>query len=122
VGLGFLWDRNKPGTRTIGAPALIQTEQQEGRLKLVGFKMEDSANPPPRDGSIIVDEKIHGYVCTSRYSVSLKETIGLALVDDALTDYGTRLSVYEDECNGRLINAIVTPTPFYDPEGNRMKK
>ena len=121
VGLGFLWDRNKPGAITVGVPALIQTENQKGRLKLVGFKMEDSPDTPPKDGSIIVDEKIRGYVCTARYSFALGEPIGLALVDDDLSDLDTKLSIYEDECNGRLMNAAVTTTPFYDPKGKRMR-
>ena len=99
----------------------MQTEHQKGRLKLVGFKMADSSDTPPRDGSIIVDERIRGYVCTSRYSFSLKEPVGLALVDDDLADSGTKLSIYEDECNGRLRDGIVSETPFYDPEGMRMK-
>ena len=42
VGLGFLWDRSKSEAKTVGAVALKETENQEGRLKLVGFKMEDS--------------------------------------------------------------------------------
>lgn len=121
VGLGFLWDRSKPGARTVGVPALIQTENQKGRLKLVGFKMGDSLDAPPKDGSIIVDEKIRGYVCTARYSFSLREPIGLALVDDDLSDPGTKLSIYEDECNGRLMSAEVATTPFYDPKGERMR-
>jgi len=121
VGLGFLWDRSKPGEITVGVPALIQTENQKGRLKLVGFKMEHPADNPPKDGSIIVDEKIRGYVCTARYSFSLREPIGLALVEDDLTEYGTELSIYEDECNGQLMGAKVVAMPFYDPEGTRMK-
>ena len=84
--------------------------------------MEDSPDTPPKDGSIIVDEKIRGYVCTARYSFALGEPIGLALVDDDLSDLDTKLSIYEDECNGRLKNAVVTATPFYDPKGERMRK
>ena len=59
VGLGFLWDRSKPEAKTVGAVALKQTENQEGRLKLVGFKMEDPSRAP-KDGSIIVDSRHQG--------------------------------------------------------------
>jgi sarcosine oxidase subunit alpha len=120
VGLGFLWDRNKPEAKTIGAVALRQTENQEGRLKLVGFKMEDPSRAP-KDGSIIVDSAIRGYVCVARRSFTLQESVGLALVDAPLTEEGTRLQIYEDECNGQHLYAKVVPTPFYDPEGQRLR-
>ena len=88
-------------------------------MKLVGFKMEDPSRAP-KDGSIIVDSRIRGYVCIGRRSFALKEPVGLALVDAALAAEGTRLQIYEDECNGQHLYATVAPTPFYDPEGKRL--
>jgi sarcosine oxidase subunit alpha len=120
VGLGFLWDRHKSDAKTVGAVALRQTENQESRFKLVGFKMEDPSRPP-KEGSIIVDSRIRGYVCIARHSFALKEPVGLALVEAPLAEEGTRLQIYEDECNGQHIYATVVPTPFYDPEGKRLK-
>ena len=79
VGLGGLWDRSKPAADTVGAVALEQTENQAKRLKLVGFKMKDTRTPP-KDGSIVVDNKIRGHVCIARYSYTLQEAIGMALV------------------------------------------
>ncbi len=121
VGLGFLWHRDKPQAKTVGDAALRQTEHQPGRLKLVGFRMADPASPAPRDGSIIVDRKIRGYVCTARYSHTLREPVGLALVDADLAVQGTALGIYEDGCGGRLAQAVVSPTPFYDPRGERLR-
>jgi sarcosine oxidase subunit alpha len=120
VGLGFLWDRHKSDARTVGAVALQQTENQQDRFKLVGFKLEDPSRPP-KDGSLIVDSRIRGYVCIARHSFSLKEPVGLALVDAPLAVDGTRLQIYEDECNGQHLFATVVPTPFYDPEGQRLR-
>jgi sarcosine oxidase subunit alpha len=120
VGLGFLWSRHKPDAKTVGAVALQQTEKQDGRLKLVGFKMENPARAP-KDGSIIVENDIKGYVCTARHSLTLNESVGMALVDASLAQEGRRLQIYEDECEGQLLYATVVPTPFYDPEGNRLK-
>jgi sarcosine oxidase subunit alpha len=120
VGLGFLWARHKPEAKTVGAVALKQTEKQEGRLKLVGFKMEKSSRTP-RDGSIIVDNAIRGYVCIARQSFSLNESVGMALVDAPLAAEGTRLQIYEDDCGGQHLYATVVATPFYDPEGERLK-
>jgi sarcosine oxidase subunit alpha len=121
VGLGFLWHRDKPWAKTVGDTALRQTEHQPGRLKLVGFRMADPTAPPPGDGSAIVDRRIRGYVCTARYSFTLKEPVGLALVDDALSAEGSSLAIHEDGCGGRLARAVVTETPFYDPEGLRLR-
>ena len=120
VGLGFLWHRHKPEAKTVGAVALKHTEKQEGRLKLAGFKMENRSRAP-KDGSIIVDNTIRGYVCIARHSIALGEAVGLALVDAPLATEGTRLQIYEDECGGQHLHARVVPTPFYDPEGERLK-
>ncbi len=121
IGLGFLWCRTKPDAKTVGAVALRDTEHQKGRLKLVGFKMEDPQARTPQDGSPIVDERIRGYVCTARYSYALKEPVGMALVDDELAKPGTRLGIFEVGCKGELLHATVAPMPFYDPKGERMR-
>jgi sarcosine oxidase subunit alpha len=120
VGLGFLWSRNKPEAKTVGAVALKQTEKQEGRLKLVGFTLENHSRAP-KDGSIIVDNAIRGYVCIARHSFTLSKPVGLALVDAPLAVEGTRLQIYEDGCGGRHLYATVVATPFYDREGKRLK-
>ena len=121
VGLGALWNRQKAEWKTVGAVALKHTEHQKGRLKLVGFKMEDPQSKVPLDGSPVADGRIRGYVCTARFSTALKEPVGMALVDDELAVPGGRLSIFEDDCGGRPIHAKVVSMPFYDPEGKRMK-
>jgi sarcosine oxidase subunit alpha len=118
-GLGFLWDRTKSQAKTVGAVALRQAEADPGRLTLVGIQME--GDRPARDGSIIVDSRVRGYVCTARKSVSLGKAVGMALVESQLSDVGTRLEIFEDECGGKRIYARIVPMPFYDPDGNRMK-
>jgi len=120
VGLGFLWDRKKADAKTVGAVALHQAENDMTRLKLVGFKMENNGRAPS-DGSLIVDQRIRGYVCTARDSFTLKEAVGMALVDADLTKVGTRLEIFEDECGDDRIYGEVVKMPFYDPEGKRMK-
>jgi sarcosine oxidase subunit alpha len=120
LGLGFLWDRNKADAKTVGAVALRQAEKDQTRLKLIGFKMENNTRAP-KDGALIVDDRVRGYVCTARDSFTLKEAVGMALVEAPLSKIGTRLEIFEDECGDNRIYAIVTKTPFYDPEGKRMK-
>jgi sarcosine oxidase subunit alpha len=120
VGLGFLWDRSKADAKTVGAVALAQAETDASRLKLVGFKMENNGRAP-RDGSLIVDDKVRGYVATARDSFSLNEAVGMALVESPLAKIGTRLEIFEDECKDERIYGTVVEMPFYDPEGKRMK-
>ena len=120
VGLGFLWDRNKTDAKTVGAAALRQAENDMTRLKLVGFEMENNTRAP-RDGSLIVDEKVRGYVCTARDSFVLNKAVGMALVEAELSKTGTRLEIFEDECGNDRIYGKVVKRPFYDPEGKRMK-
>ncbi len=120
VGLGFLWSRKKGEAKTVGAVALRQTQDQPDRLKLVGFRMDDPSETP-RDGAIVVDTKIRGYVSIARYSPTLGQSVGLALVDAPLAEEATPLRIYEDGCRGVLKLARVAPLPFYDPGGERMR-
>ncbi|MGD9332463.1 MAG: 2Fe-2S iron-sulfur cluster-binding protein, partial [Desulfobacterales bacterium] len=83
LGLGFLWDRKKTDARTVGAVALHQAEKDPGRLKLVGIRMEDDTRAA-RDGALIVDHKIRGYVATMRKSFTTGEAVGMALVESQL--------------------------------------
>jgi len=93
LGLGFLLYRKKHEANTVGVFALKNTEYQQGRLKLVGFKM-DSPLKTPHDGSVVVDSEIRGYICTARYSYTLGESIGLALVESHLAKKGTQLEIF----------------------------
>ncbi|WP_319521302.1 2Fe-2S iron-sulfur cluster-binding protein [uncultured Desulfosarcina sp.] len=120
VGLGFLWDRKKAEAKTVGAVALRQAEDKAGRLKLVGIRMEDD-DRPARDGALIVDSKVRGYVATMRKSFTTGQAVGMALVESQLAGKGTRLEIFEDECNGVRLYARVVDTPFYDVTGERMK-
>jgi sarcosine oxidase subunit alpha len=120
LGLGFLWDRKKTATRTVGTVALRQAESDPARFRLVGIEMDDSERAP-RDGSLVVDRRIRGYVCTARRSVTLNRAVGMALVEAELAAEGTRLEIFEDECQGKRLGARIVPMPFYDPEGHRMR-
>jgi sarcosine oxidase subunit alpha len=68
-----------------------------------------------------VDSRIRGYVCTARKSMTMDKAVGMALVESRLSDIGTRLEIFEDECGGSRLYARIVPMPFYDPDGNRMK-
>ena len=118
--MGFLWCRTKPDAKTVGAPALRFTEHQEGRMKLVGIKMENP-NQTPKDGSLIVDDELRGHICSARYSFALNESIGLALVEAHLAKEGQRLAIFEDGAGEARLYCTVVPSHFYDPEAKRLK-
>ncbi len=120
LGLGFLWDRAKKEAGTVGTEALRQAEGDPGRLTLVGIEMDDPARPA-KDGAVIVDDRVRGYVCTMRKSLTMDRAIGMGLVESQLAGVGTRLEIFEDESDGKRLGAAVVPMPFYDPTGSRMK-
>jgi sarcosine oxidase subunit alpha len=45
----------------------------------------------------------------------------MALVESQLSEIGSRLEIFEDDCGNQRLHARVVPMPFYDPEGKRMK-
>jgi sarcosine oxidase subunit alpha len=111
-GLGFLWDRDKAGFKTTGVTALRHTENQLGRMKLIGFKMNDPARTPP-GGSIIVDTEVRGHVTSSRYSHALKQSIGLALVEEPLARPGGQVEIFIGGPERQRLGATVHRGPFY---------
>lgn len=128
IGLGWVWDRSKTRAKTVGAPALRFTEAQTHRQKLVGFMM-DNPGETPSDGSVVVvGSTVKGRVTSSRYSPTLRQSIGLALVDPDLAVMGGSLDFYTDgKLNQgavpeiRTVRGRIVPTPFYDPRGERLK-
>jgi sarcosine oxidase subunit alpha len=121
LGMGFLWDRADEKSKKTGAPALKFTENQPDRLKLVGFRVMNPGEKPA-DGSVVFDgDKIIGFICTCRFSDTLDESIGLALVRSYRSAEGSCLNIYQNEGRGpKRYQAMVVPTPFYDPKGLRL--
>ena len=124
LGLKRYWHPNRPDTEKVGDAALRHTAEQSGRMKRVGFRVESASNRdrPLQDGAIVVDEAIQGHVCLTRYSPTLGEQIGTALVAEHLAEPGTRLSLFEHDMEPhQRRHALVVPLPFYDPDHTRMK-
>ncbi len=122
IGMGFLWDRDDVLSNKVGAPALRAGEEQQGRMKLIGFRLND-AGVTPQDGDIVVNgDDIVGYVCTTRFSESLGWQYGMALVNEACAIKGEKIRLCQalgkrhDE-----YSATVVPPHFYDPKGERLR-
>ena len=133
IGMGWLWDREDTTSRKVGATALRYCEEQPGRLKLVGLRIDGvgghaadrtgGAAYSPEDGAVVVDgDRIAGFVCTTRYSETLGWQYGLALVEDRLAERGRSLELYES-LGKRTVRstATVMPPHFHDPRGERLR-
>jgi sarcosine oxidase, subunit alpha len=90
------------------------------RLQLVGLKSADghtllavgahiADRPPPADAQ--------GHVTSSCFSPALREPVALAMLRGGHSRLGERLRVYH---LGKSSEAIVVPTPFFDPKGERL--
>jgi glycine cleavage system aminomethyltransferase T len=66
-----------------------------------------------------VDGQPAGRVTSSRYSPAKTAGIGLAWVKTAKAQEGASIDV---RVGGRLVKAKITMTPFYDPEGRRLRQ
>lgn len=122
VGMGFLWDSKDTASKKVGAPALHACKDQPGRLKLVGFRVDDRASSP-LDGDIVIDgQEIVGYTCTTRFSETLGWQYGMALVKDAHAAQGGEITLCQSlGRDSRTYGARVIAPHFYDPEGARLR-
>lgn len=123
VGMGFAWAKDDTQNRKVGSYALKVAKNQPGRLKLVGFTVDDKGKIPG-DGAVIVagENDVIGNVCSCRYSEALGKAIGMALVEETLAQVGSTLDLFEDGMDVKdRVKATVCPTPFYDPDGLKQK-
>lgn len=116
AGLGWLWDRGKEDA--VGTPMLRLLESEPGKLEILPFSVDGRTGL--KEGHLVVngDERL-GYITSVRYSPILDQTIGLVLIrpDEDVRNRG-RLTLYFE---GDRMDVRVVRTPFYDPQGGRMK-
>ena len=123
IGMGWMWDRIDTASKKVGAPALRACEQQPGRMKLVGFRV-DEGQGSPRDGAVVVHGgEVVGYVCTTRRSETLGWQYGMALVREEHSAKGATISLQEEEKPGQRATfcATVISPHFHDPKGTRLR-
>lgn len=122
AGMGSLWDHNDTTSNKVGAPALRACKDQAGRMKLVGFRVDDRT-VHPLDGDIVVNgEEIVGYTCTTRFSETLGWQFGMALVRDSCAIEGSEIRFFQSLGGQRVTYTATVMAPhFYDPEGARLR-
>jgi sarcosine oxidase subunit alpha len=110
-----------------GREALLRLrERGGGRSRLVGFQLPEGVARKGDNGwarqlegcQVVEDGRPAGRVTSARHSPTLDRYIGLAWVPEARSAAGQTFLV---RCNDADIPALVTPIPFYDPQGERLK-
>ncbi len=109
--LGMDWAVRMEKPWFIGRAALERTAKLPDRRRLVGFSM-DGPDAPVEGSPIWSDGEIIGHVTGSWHSPVLGRTVMLGW--QKRTPFPDRVQI-----DGR--EAVVTPTPFYDPEGRRAR-
>jgi len=115
AGLDWAIGRNKSyfvGQRAIA----IQAEGPPTR-RLVGFTLPAEAALPAECHLVVQDGGIVGRVTSVARSAALGQTVGLAYVAPDQAEPGSRFTIKLGD--GRLLTAVVTPPPFFDPDNAR---
>jgi sarcosine oxidase subunit alpha len=108
VSAGMPWIVKADKEDFVGKWALPHAEVRE---RLVGFTMDVL---PAEGAQVVRDGRPAGRVTSARRSERVGTVIGLAWVEPERAEEGARISIRVD---GRLHDATVTLSPFYDPEG-----
>jgi sarcosine oxidase subunit alpha len=101
----------------LGRDALQRRAAEPPRQRLVGFVVDDGA--APAEGSAVVEDgRPAGRVTSCRWSPTLGRVIGLAWVRAERATPGTAIAI---RAGDEDVGARVASTPFYDPEGRRLR-
>jgi sarcosine oxidase subunit alpha len=102
----------------VGQAALRRLDQAGVRQRLVGFEVP--AGRVPNEGDQVVDQhgRPVGRVTSVRRSPTLGRIIGLALLP---VENGLTAEEFSIRSDGHTVQAWVVATPFYDPQGSRMR-
>jgi sarcosine oxidase subunit alpha len=109
----------------VGKPSLVRVQRRGVSHKLVGYEMIDPNLVPEEANQIVqpnpnwpIGLEIIGRITSSRYSPTLKKSIGLCWLPVERSAPGSEFTV---RIHGELHQGKVVPLPFYDPEGSRLK-
>jgi sarcosine oxidase, subunit alpha len=102
----------------VGQPALRRLDEGGLRQRLVGFEVAEGRLP--NEGDQVVDEQGSpvGRVTSARRSPTLGRVIGLAWLP---VENGLTAEEFSIRSDGGTVRAMVVATPFYDPNGSRMR-
>jgi sarcosine oxidase subunit alpha len=101
----------------VGKWSLEHVRERGLRDQLVGFEMRNGS-VPPEGAQVVVDGRPGGRVTSARWSGAVGKAIGLAWVPSELAEEEATIEIKID---GRIEQARVRLSPFYDPEGGKLR-
>ena len=122
LGLGWALSKTKAdfiGKRSLSRPDTVRKD----RKQLVGLLTEDPQTVIPEGAQLVDDPRaptpvpMIGHVSSSYYSACCGRSIAMALVKGGRERMGDR--VYAPLASGRVIEATITDTVFYDKAGDK---
>ncbi|WP_417599893.1 GcvT family protein [Pararhodobacter oceanensis] len=105
----------------IGREAFLAHAEQEKSYHFTGFKLLGAGADALPSSPICRDGETLGYVSSGGSGFRIAEGSGQRLALGYLSIPTTPGDVFEIEVLGEPVRAIVTATPFYDPENARLK-
>jgi sarcosine oxidase, subunit alpha len=117
---GMMWALSKTKPAYLGKRSVdMQIAKGVSRV-LAGFTLSDPDAPCPKENHLVIEGgDIVGRVTSAVLSPSLKKVIGLAYLPTSRSTTGSRFHIRID--GGRMVDAEVVPTPFYDPDNKRQE-
>ena len=108
AGLGFFVKLNKPNF--IGREALIKQKEKGLTRKTIGFQMKEKGIPRHGYEVTVKGEKI-GFVTTGYFSPSLRQSIGIAIIDAKHAELGNSIDIL---IRNKPVKAEVISKKFYN--------
>ncbi len=102
----------------IGRDALLRIRDKGITRKLVGYVVDSAALMVPPGTPIAVGDKDVGKVTLAAHSPTLNKVIGLGYVPVEFSEIGSPLTIRAESGN---LSATVVETPFFDPQGERIR-
>jgi 4-methylaminobutanoate oxidase (formaldehyde-forming) len=116
AGLGHVVKADK---EFVGVEAARLAKETPRPRRLISLKLDEPDPVLLHGESVIADGRIVGAVMSGAYAHTLGAAAGLAMVDtSAVSDEESTVQV---DLAGLMVKATLSPRPFYDPSGSRMR-
>ena len=119
---GLKWAVKMDKPFFIGQRSLQVLAKRPIKQTLIGFMLDPNfQGTPPQECHLMIDrDQIVGRVTSVAFSPSLSRHIGLAYIQPELATIGDPISIRLSD--GTIVSAIITSTPFYDPDQLRQRE
>jgi glycine cleavage system aminomethyltransferase T len=103
----------------VGVEAARRAKETPSPQRLVSVQLDDPEPVLLHGESVIADGRVVGAVMSGAYAHTLGAAAGLAMMESsAISDEESTVQV---DIAGRMVKATLSPRPFYDPSGSRMR-